>query len=134
MAHMVTMVNDRGRITVGVTDIGNAALAKLMTTNLFAAEMDAYKVAIALALRAGLSSDQPLSGVKTKFNIGSLDPDGSLVELVRLLDSSGVGDPVARAERLADSGLAMLASRLVDSEQLLTEALGIVEADRADSA
>lgn len=118
---------DRGRVTVGVTEAGASALVRIMETGFFGTEMDAYKVAVALALRAGVRADESVTGVTTKWNIGSLDPDGLLADLVDVLDRGGTGDPIDRAQRLADIGLSMLVTRLVDSGQTLSEALDIGE-------
>ena len=116
---------ERARITVGLTPAGSEALAKVIATKWFATEMDAYKVAIAVALRSEINVDQPLVGATTKFNIGSLDPDGRLVALIESVLGSQAGDPGALAERLADQGLVILATRLVDNEEKLIDVLGI---------
>ncbi len=104
-----------------------------MATNWFATEMDAYKVAIALALRAEINVDQPLAGSTTKFNIGSLDPDGKVVTLIRTFRGSQAGDPVVLAERLAEQGLIVLATKLEDETQTLSDVLGLVAEDPLDN-
>ena len=104
-----------------------------MATHWFATEMDAYKVAIALALRAEINVDQPLVGSTTKFNIGSLDQDGKVVALIRTFRGPQSGDPVVLAERLAEQGLIVLAAKLDDETQPLSDVLGLGVEDRLDN-
>ena len=116
---------ERVRVTVGLTPAGSEALTKVMSTKWFATEMDAYKVAIAVALRSEINVDQPLVGVTTKFNMGSLDPDGKLVALIESVFGARAGDPGVLAERLAEQGLGIIATKLLDHEERLTDVLGI---------
>jgi hypothetical protein len=104
-----------------------------MATKWFAEERDAYKVGIAIALRAEINVDQPLGGTTTKFNIGTLDPDQKLVALIQTLLGSDAGDPVVLAERLAEQGLLVLAAKLVDQEEKLSDVLGVGSEDPSDA-
>jgi hypothetical protein len=125
--------SERGRVTVGLTPAGAEALAKVMSTNWFAEEKDAYKVGIAIALRAEINVDQPLGGATTKFNIGTLDPDQKVVALIQTFLGSEAGDPVVLAERLAEQGLLVLAAKLVDQEEKLSDVLGVGSEDSSDA-
>ena len=74
------------KVTVGLTGEGDQNLADLMETGWFESEMVAYLVAVSTALsRALVVSQAPLTGVGTKWNVGSLDKDGRLREMVNLL-------------------------------------------------
>lgn len=118
------MPEDRDKVTVGVTREGAENLAALMTTGWFADEVDAYRVSIAAALGAGLNVDAVvLAGVQTKYNVGTLDRDGQISELVRVLAASQPR-PFEYCERLADAGLRYLRSRVVDQGMMLAEAIG----------
>src|SRR4051794_6373029 len=115
----MTEPTDRDKVTVGVTAVGAANLEAVMQTRWFIEEMDAYRAAIALALRLGVTPISPLTAVQTKYNVGSLDRDGKLVALIRILSPDAAGRPYEYAERLADAGLVALRSRLVDEDALL---------------
>ncbi len=117
------MPDDRDKVTVGVTREGAANLASLMESRWFDEEVDAYRVAIAAAVGAELNVAEALAGVQTKYNVGSLDRDGSIAALVRAMfpDASR---PYDYAERLADAGLRYLKARIVDQGMLLADALG----------
>src|SRR5438045_3923846 len=101
------------KTTVGVTESGAAHLTEVIASGWFSEEIDAYRVAISIALRKGIATPQAdMSGVRTKFNTGSLDGDGSLG---RVLEAFGLPDGDSKysyAQRLADAGLACLAQNL----------------------
>ncbi len=117
------MPDDRDKVTVGVTREGAANLASLMESRWFDEEVDAYRVAIAAAVGAELNVAEALTGVQTKYNVGSLDRDGSIAALVRAMFPDAAR-PYDYAERLADAGLRYLKVRIVDQGMLLAEALG----------
>lgn len=118
------MEEDRGKVTVGVTDQGAQHLAALMETGWFGSEMAAYLLAISTALARELVTDPtPLAGVTTKWNVGSLDRDGRLRDLVRLTGPEDVRDPYEYAERLADTGLEYLRDRVVNQGSMLSDVL-----------
>ena len=122
---MKESTEEKGKVTVGLTDEGTAALNRVMETGWFQTEMDAYKVAIAMALARNIDVRAPLTGVTTKFNVGSLDRDGKLARAVRVLGSENTASPFDYAERLADAGIRVLATKLVDHEETLSHVLGI---------
>lgn len=119
------MPDERDKVTVGVTREGAASLAGLMESHWFDDEVDAYRVAIATAIGAGIDvSAVALTGVQTKYNVGSLDRDGSIAAMIRSMVPGSEGLPYDYAERLADAGLRYLKIRVVDQGMLLADALG----------
>ncbi len=110
--------------TLGVTSEGAEALESVMDTGWFAEEMDAYRIAISLALANDLIKDSSeMTGVYTKWNVGTLDPDGRLRSMV-LAFSEGASDrPYAHAEARAAAGLGYLKLRLVDEQAELADVL-----------
>ncbi len=118
------MADARDRVTVGVTPEGATNLELLMLSQWFADEVDAYRTAIAVAISQRLDvSDSTLPGVQTKYNVGTLDRDGRLANLVRGLVAGPPDRVYEYSERLADAGLRYLKSRLVDQGAMLTEVL-----------
>lgn len=120
------MVQERGKVTLGVTSEGALNLATLMDMEdkWFDSEMTAYRLAITTALSHDLAVQQgPLKDVTTKYNIGSLDPDGRLREMIRLLGPADARDPYDIAEKLADAGLDLLNRQLVGKGLMLSEVI-----------
>jgi hypothetical protein len=112
------------RVTVGLTQVGLGHLSEVLETGWFEEEMDAYRVAIAVALARGLCADAGgMVGVKTKFNVGSLDNDGKLRTLITTLAPSSGDRPYEHAERLAEAGVAYLAEKLGRQGATLTDVL-----------
>jgi len=110
--------------TLGVTQEGAALLESIMDTDWFNEEMDAYRTAISLAFAHGLVVEpREMAGATTKWNIGTLDPDGKLRSMVVALSSEEVDRPYAHAERRAAAGLRYLKSRLVDEKAELSNVL-----------
>ena len=110
--------------TLGVTARGAADLEELKSTEWFAEEMDAYRLAISLAFANDLSKDSSeMTGVSTKWNVGTLDPDGILRAMVLALSDEQVDRPYAHAEARAAAGLEYLRRRLVDEKAELAEIL-----------
>ncbi len=110
--------------TLGVTAAGAADLDEIMSTEWFAEEMDAYRVAISLAFANDLMKDpSEMTGVSTKWNVGTLDPDDMLRSMVLALSEEQVDRPYAHAEARAAAGLEYLKRRLVDEKAQLAEIL-----------
>jgi hypothetical protein len=123
------MADERDRVTVGVTPQGAENLAALMETGWFQDEMDAYRLAISIALAEGIDADA-ITGAQTKFNVGTLDRDGRLRQLVMALHEPA--KPYELCERLAHAGLELLRRRIAIDQMTLAEALGIVAATGED--
>jgi hypothetical protein len=118
------MAEEKTKVTVGMTDQGSQYLAALMETGWFASEMAAFLLAISTALSRALhASEFPLRGVTTKWNVGSLDKDGRLRDIVKLMGPEDLQDPYEYAERLAEVGLEFLKHKIVDQELLLSDVL-----------
>ena len=93
--------------TVGLKSEAHEKLKELKESGEFGEMTDAYRFAIALALFKGADPGGARSGTwTTVFNVGSLDPDGSLFTAVETLRNPDLDEPVWRtAERLADWGI-----------------------------
>ena len=118
------------RVTVGVNDAGAENLQALMDSEWFEMEKDVYLLAISAALARDLEVSQTsIPGIRTKFNVGSLDQGGQLKAMVKVLAGGAVADPYDHAERLAHAGLEYLKLRIVDQGATLSEVFGSEEAD-----
>jgi hypothetical protein len=114
------MAEESDKAQIGLTPAGNQALQALMTADLFEAEGDAYKFAIAYSLACEfeptLAAD---GGYQTKFNAqGGLDREGIVRDLIAALRPDDSARPYATAERLAEIGLIDLARRIEGHESL----------------
>lgn len=89
--------------TIGVTKANAAVLQRLVDAGHFGSELDAAKFAMAFAVRRGVPAGAT-DGAETKWNVGSVDPDGSLRALI---DSfyPDVPDPYRVLEHLVNEGL-----------------------------
>jgi hypothetical protein len=113
------------RITVGLTVRGAENLAQVMETGWFNRDLDAYRAAIGVAIAQGrVSEPEEMAGASTKYNVGTLDNDGKLRQLLLAFVPAARERPYEYAERLADAGLAYLVARLVQEGALLSEVLG----------
>jgi hypothetical protein len=97
------------RDTVGVSAEGASNLASLMATKYFEEEGDAYRTAICYALaHPNIPVPDRVTGVQTKFNVGTLDREGKLRLLVSVLAPDRADRPYDYCQRLADAGLRAL--------------------------
>jgi hypothetical protein len=117
-------MNDKS--TLGVTPQGARNMEALMATPWFEREMDVYRVAIAVAASRGqMASKDEMVGVRTKFNaVGTIDPDGQVRNMITALLPQHSDRPYETAERLANAGLQILASKLSTEGVMLSSALG----------
>ncbi len=99
------MANDKK--TIGVTSANAAILADLLSQGHFASEIDAAKFAMAYAVRQGVKPGTT-DGAGTKWNVGSVDPDGSLRAVVEILFPEDRGEPYRLFEHLLNEGLSKL--------------------------
>jgi hypothetical protein len=94
-------------ITVGLSEATHARLVRLKEDGIFAEMKDGYRFGIGLSIAEGWVSP-PGTKVKTFLNVGSLDPDGSLRNLISALYPQASSAPYAMAERLAEAGVARI--------------------------
>src|SRR5688572_20061591 len=115
-------MDELDKTTLGLTPEGWMHLDELMQTGWFAEQLDAYRLAIAVALARQLPiNPDGLAGVTTKWNRGSLERDGRVRAL--LLTIAHASRPYAHAEALADAGVRYLRQRLVDEHALLADVI-----------
>lgn len=102
--------------TIGITKGNAAALAQLVASGHFGSELDAAKFAMAHAISNGIEGGTA-EGAETKWNVGSVDPDGSLRSLVEALfpDAS---EPYRLAEPLMNEGIGLLATKVSGTADL----------------
>jgi len=94
-------------VTVGLTESTHARLVRLKEDGVFAEMKDGYKFGIGLSIANGWVAP-PGTKIKTFLNVGSLDPDGSLRNLISALYPEASATPYTMAERLAEAGVAHL--------------------------
>lgn len=98
--------------TIGLSDRAHAMLKRLVEDKQngnFAEMADAYRFGIALALAHGVIPED-MSGQRTIFNIGTLDPDRQIYTTIKSLMNTG-DMPIYRwAERLAEWGIREMSS------------------------
>jgi len=106
--------------TIGITKSNSAALASIVEAGHFGSELDAAKFALAVAIKRGTPAGST-DGAETKWNVGSVDPDGSMRGLVEAL-YPGLEEPYRLMEHLMNEGLRLLApspDRLPDIREAL---------------
>jgi len=96
--------------TIGITKANAAPLADLVAAGKFSSEMDAAKFAMAYAIKEG-NTQGTTDGAETKWNVGSIDPDGSVKSLVEAL-CVDVSEPYRLVEHLMNEGIKMLKAKL----------------------
>lgn len=112
------------RRTLGLTPAAQQLLDSLMALGWFRQEADVFRLAVSVGLARGLKKDpSDLVGLSTKWNVGTLDSDGRLRDLVRSLVPESGDHPFAYAELTAHAGLEWLKTKLVDEHAMLSEAL-----------
>jgi hypothetical protein len=89
--------------TIGITKQNSAALARLVSAGSFGSELDAAKFGMAFAIKSGVLAGST-DGAETKWNVGSVDPDGSLRSLLEALFPSTM-EPYRLAEHLMNEGI-----------------------------
>ena len=107
--------------TIGIIRESAAALASLLNAGHFESELDAAKFAMALAIRQNVPAGST-EGADTKWNVGSVDSDGSLRLLIEAL-YPGAEEPYRLVEHLMNEGLRRLPAT-PDVWQLLRDEVG----------
>ena len=112
------MANDKK--TIGITPANAPTLVRLVADGRFGSELDAAKFAMAYAIRQSVPVGSA-DGAETKWNVGSVDPDGSIRSMLQALypDAS---EPYRHMEHLMNEGLRALVKddgRLLDVYDLM---------------
>ncbi len=94
--------------TIGITSANERSLAALVAAGGFGSELDAAKFAMAHAIEQGTDVGT-VEGANTKWNIGTVDADGTLRALVESFYGT-VAEPYRLIEYLINEGLRLLDS------------------------
>jgi len=89
--------------TIGITKANGPILTELVSEGRFGLELDAAKFAMAFAIREGVPAGNT-DGAETKWNVGSVDPDGSMRGLLEALYPETT-EPYRLIEHLMNEGL-----------------------------
>ena len=108
------MANDKK--TIGITSANAPLLESIVTSGRFGSELDAAKFAMAYAIKLG-RSEGSAEGAGTKWNVGSVDPDGSLRSLLEALFPACT-EPYRLAEYLMNEGVTALGKELREHPDL----------------
>lgn len=98
--------------TIGLSDQAHSMLKRLTEDKQngnFAEMADAYRFGIALALANGVIPED-VSGQRTIFNVGTLDPDKQIYMTIKFLINTGDTPIYHWAERLAEWGVREMSS------------------------
>jgi hypothetical protein len=93
--------------TVGLTKETHAVLQQLKNEGVFKEMVDGYRLGISLAIAMGNIASEDIK-TTTIWNVGSLDPDDRIRNVIVELFPEATGRPYAFAERLAEWGVAEL--------------------------
>lgn len=109
-------MSDDDNITVGLSEAAHLQLQQLKDDGVISEMRDGYRFGLALAI-ASKQMASPDVKFKTFLNVGSLDPDGAIRDVIVELFPDSATKPYAIAERLAEAGVAEL-GRLHEAGQL----------------
>ena len=96
--------------TIGITKANANTLAQLVAAARFGSELDAAKFALAYAIKSGVPNGSA-EWAETKWNVGSMDPDGSMGSLLEALFPE-VSELYRLAEHLINEGITMLVTKV----------------------
>lgn len=100
------------KITLRLSEEAHSKLSELQSSGLFNQMLDAYRLAISLALAEGLMDSAEHRRGKTYINAGSLDPEGLIRDAITEAYGDREGPTYEIAERLGEAGVHALADRL----------------------
>lgn len=114
------------RTNIGVTAQGAEALARLVAEEWFSNNIDAFRFGFAFALANEIPGSTEPSGAFTEmtWNVGTVDPDGRLINLVDMQHPSE--DPWDAIRRLGDAGVREMIERGLHLGSLM-DVLGSVD-------
>ena len=92
--------------TIGITKANHGALQRIVEAGRFESELDAAKFAMAFAVDQGVQSGRT-EGADTKWNVGSIDPSGTLREVLVGLYPE-IEEPYRLLEYLMNQGIERL--------------------------
>ena len=92
--------------TIGITGSNEHVLASLAAEGLFSSEIEAAKFAMAYAIETGIGRGMT-EGTGTKWNVGSVDSDGTLRAVIEALFPDE-DQPYRLIEHLMNEGLRSL--------------------------
>lgn len=113
------MTNDKK--TIGISTANAKHLADLVSRGRFATELDAAKFAMAHAISVG-TAPRASESTETKWNVGSVDPDGTLRSILEALYPD-TAEPYRLAEYLMNHGIELLSQSTSDPYALLSSAM-----------
>ena len=116
------MNNLSDKSQIGLSEQAGEHLQIVKDQGGFNKDNDVYRLAVAVAIAEELEPTSEEASRTTKYSIGGLDPDNSLVSSVKYLRNE-LDRPVAYVERLAEAGLAHLFDH-IESGKPLYELLG----------
>src|SRR5262249_55492615 len=104
------------KITIGVTQENRAFLDEVIAKQLFNDQLDAAKLGLSLAIRAGVEIGEA-SGVATTWNTGIFDKAGHLKSVLTALFPEAKA-PYRLAEHLMNRGLDLLREHLATNPDM----------------
>ncbi|OWW18373.1 hypothetical protein [Noviherbaspirillum denitrificans] len=96
--------------TIGISKTNAAALNAIVIAGRFGSELDAAKFAMAYAIKLGIPTGTS-DGAETKWNVGSVDPDGSLRSLLEALFPA-ISEPYRLTEYFMNEGIKHIGATL----------------------
>jgi hypothetical protein len=118
--------NDKAQPSISAA--ARSQLDSIQVQGGFAASMDVYRFAIAVALAENLSPVAQEGTRETLYHVGTLDPDGVLIAAIVETRDDHDERPVALMERLAEAGLKRISDHLAEGKSL-RDFLGTYEAE-----
>jgi len=107
--------------TIGLTDANKAVMDQVVEKVGFKRDMDAAKLAFALAVNRGCQPEH-VEGAGTIWNVGSFDEGGDLKALIQNL-FPGAEAPYRALESLMNTGFGLLGAELKANPGLRVEEL-----------
>ena len=98
------MIKNEELVQVGLSESNKEFLSQLVDDGLINEKMDAYKIAIAIAIKKKLEPKNVSQ--ETMFAVGNLDPKGNIQNLIRLLVKNEDNISITKLmQQLAESGV-----------------------------
>ena len=104
------------RTTIGVTPSNEVILEDLVERGLFADQIEAAKFAMSIAVKANIKIEET-RGTETKWNVGSIDKDGSIRELITALYDD-INTPYKSLEFLINAGLELIGKHIAKNQEI----------------